>query len=97
MHIPYSNTFEGGEKLANDLSKVLTTILRSADDAIAGRRVAEQIRPQSPAAMPVGTKVDSSDPGPFHLQAEMSRTAGDLATSREWLRMALEFAAKGER
>ncbi|MDA1004501.1 MAG: hypothetical protein O3B31_14345 [Chloroflexi bacterium] len=89
IHIEYNNTFEGAEKLANELSKVLTTLLRSAGPATIRRAV--------PDASVAPEDFEQPDLGLFDLQAETSRRSGDLAAAHAWLSKALQYAKGGRR
>lgn len=94
-HIPYSNTFDGAEKLANDLSKVLTTILRSAVPT--ARRVQVVAEEASENGMMDEMLVDN-DGSPvgelrtLHLRAEIASYSGDKSSARKYLARALELA-----
>jgi hypothetical protein len=100
LHIQYSNTFDGAERLANDLSKVITTILRSADSQAARRRLEElpSGAPQAPSHQEGETTTgseffgDGDDLELFHLRAELARNAGDLGAARQFLSRALEVS-----
>lgn len=94
IHIQYSNTFDGAEKLANELSKVLTTILRSAEVKVALRRSDRKPLDEVPSG-DLGDDI-IVDLGLFHLQAEISRNNGQMAKAREWLAKALQSALNGE-
>jgi tetratricopeptide (TPR) repeat protein len=100
LHIQYANTFDGAERLASDLSKVITTILRSADSQAARRRL-EELPNNAPQASPIqssGTAAETEfsdngdDLGLFHLRAELARNAGDLGAARQFLSRALELS-----
>ena len=100
LHIQYSNTFDGAERLASDLSKVITTILRSADSQAARRRLedspnqAQQTAPLQSGAATIDTDIsdDGDDLGLFHLRAELARNAGDMGAARQFLSRALEVS-----
>lgn len=102
MHIQYANTFEGAEKLASDLSKVLTTILRSADLEAARKRylIAEGVPVELPTASEMleaaSSSNDESDLAMLHLRAEIARTDGDMNGAKSYLLRALEVAQQTE-
>ena len=92
LHIRYSNTFDGAEKLASALSKVLTNITRSAI-------------PHAPVADPgIRQPIDASpqiredvvDLGMVHMQAELARTRGDMTGAREFMLRAQRIAQGGD-
>ncbi|WP_159692442.1 tetratricopeptide repeat protein [Cognatazoarcus halotolerans] len=91
MHIRYSNSFDGAEKLSIDLSKVLSTILSSADLRIPP----DDERRKRNAVVPDQYPVEEFDLGLAHLQAEMSRVGNDMHKAAEWLQRALAAAKAG--
>jgi tetratricopeptide (TPR) repeat protein len=92
IHIRYTNTFDGAEKLATDLSKVLTTILRSADLHVSP----DDERRQRQASEIDDLPAEELDLGLLHLQAEIARSGGDMKQAAEWLQKALEAAKDGK-
>lgn len=98
VHIGYENSFDGAEKLANDLSKVLTTILRSADASTTYRAKELALRTgTSDGKVSEATATgEAPDLGLLHLQAEISRSKGDLNAAKGFLRTAQDLAGRGE-
>lgn len=94
IHIEYENTFQGAEKLASELSKALTAILRSADTS---QRNPKDRTGTSANGLPVASQVldVTDDMTLLHLNAEISRNAGDMAAAFNWLNRAVEIADAG--
>jgi tetratricopeptide (TPR) repeat protein len=101
LHISYCNTFEGAEKLATDLSKVLTTITRSADAQQAKKRYLEVtmseavVKPVEKAPAITDSPEGENDLSLLHLRAEISRSHQDLARARLYLERAAVVARSG--
>lgn len=91
LHIQYTNTFDGAERLAADLSKVLSTLVSSADLQLP--RDDERRKPL--AIEPTQLPTEELDLGLAHLQAEIARAGGDMQQAAEWLKKALDAASTG--
>lgn len=94
MYILYNNTIDGSEKLAGELSKVLTTILRSAENSVSNSQDIMRNNTEPSDDLNVDD-VDTIDLGLFHLKAEISRNHGDMNKAREWLQKAFQHASSG--
>ena len=92
LHIRYTNTFDGAEKLANDLSKVLARLARSADV------VTEQTEQEAVESLAVAgeTAGEIDTPEMLHIRAEIAKEMGHLAEAKQFLLRALELARSGE-
>lgn len=92
IHIRYVNTFEGAETLAKDLSKALTTLLRSAEVHLPP----DDLRRERQPADLANIEDEEIDLGLLHLQADIVRSRGDMKEAFDWLQKALEAARDGK-
>lgn len=91
LHIRYTNTFDGAERLATELSKVLSTLLSSASLNIP----LDDQRRSIPSVEPKDLSAAEFDLGLAHLQAEIARNSNDMQKAAEWLQKAIDYAKIG--
>lgn len=92
LHIRYTNTFAGAEKLANDLSKVLARLAHSADIVIQ-QTEQEAVESLLDAG---GAPGEIDTPEMLHVRAEIAKEMGHFAEAKQFLQRALELVRSGE-